>query len=70
MDIWDFSMAVSNGLFKWIDTSKFSMNSIISKTSGWFTATNPWWYAQQLAYVEEVMQSNGEIFKDKCMTCV
>jgi len=62
MDIWDFGMAVSNGLFKWIDTSAFSVWTVLyPNTSGWFTATNPWWYAQQLAYVVRSHAVNGEI---------
>ena len=58
----EFWMAVSNWLFKWIDTSEFSVWSILyPNTSGWFTATNPWWYAQQLAYVVRSHHINGEI---------
>lgn len=62
MDTWDFGMAVSNWLFKNIDTSAFSVWDILyPNTSGWFTATNPWWYAQQLAYVVRSHAINGEI---------
>lgn len=62
MDTWDFGMAVSNGLFKWIDTSSFTEWTVLyPNTSGWFTSTNPWWYAQQLAYVVRSHAVNGEI---------
>ena len=62
MDTWDFGMAVSNWLFKWIDTSTFTEWTVLyPNTSGWFTATNPWWYAQQLAYVVRSHAVNWEI---------
>ena len=59
---WEFGMAVSNGLFKWIDTSAFSVGTILyPNASGGFTATNPWWYAQQMAYVVRSHAINWEI---------
>lgn len=58
----DFGMAVSNWLFKGINTSSFSVWDILyPNASGGFTATNPWWYAQQLAYVVRSHTVNGEI---------
>lgn len=62
MSTWDFGMAVSNGLFKGIDTSAFNVWDILyPDNTGWFTATNPWGYAQQLAYVVRSHAINGEI---------
>ena len=58
----EFGMAVSNGLFKNIDTSAFSQWTILyPNTSGWFTDTDPWGYAQQIAYVVKSHHINGEI---------
>jgi len=62
MSTGDFWMAVSNWLFKWLDTSAFSEGTVLyPNTSGWFTATNPWWYAQQIAYVVRSHAVNGEV---------
>lgn len=58
----DFGMAVSNGLFKGINTSAFAEWTILYPDDNWwFTDTNPWWYAQQMAYVVRSHAINWEI---------
>lgn len=62
LDTGEFGMAVSNGLFKNIDTSTFAEWTILYPDDlWWFTDTNPWWYAQQIAYVVRSHAVNGEI---------
>lgn len=60
--IWEFWMAMSNWLFRNIDTSAFAEWTILYPDDLWsFIDSNPWWYAQQMAYVVRSHHINGEI---------